>query len=166
MSKVTTAADLLDSLLPEAFQTEESAREHPAREAGRLGATPPAAAMMAISRHAAASLVKLRALVEKRGKKMTKAGARLGQLFSLVRTVAADRVYSTERSYRLTIVGVQHGIGLFILLQDVAMAARDEELAELCTALLVERRVLCANAEEALIWFAQHPDRAAQRASA
>lgn len=164
MSKVKTASDLLDTLLPEAFQTEESARAHPAREAERLGATPPSAAMVAISRHAAASLVRLRELAEKRGKKAAKAGVGLGQLFSLVRTVATDRLYSSERSYRLTIVGVQHGIGLFVLLEEVAATAGDEELAAFCASLLRERRALCAAAEDALRWFAQHPAKAARKA--
>jgi len=80
-----------------------------------------------------------------------------------VRTFAADHLLSNERSYRLTIVGVHHGFGLFLMLRDAALASGDEELAEYCASLLRERRPLCGAAEAALVWFAQHPDLALQK---
>ncbi len=163
MRKLTTAAELVDALFPEAFQTEESARAHPAREAKRLGAVRPSTAMLAISRHAEGSLSRLHALAEARGKHAAKAGGGVGHLFSLVRTFAADRLLSSERSYRLTLVGAQHGLGLFVLLHDAAVESGDLELAEYCASLLRERRPLCTAAEEALVWFAQHPALALQK---
>lgn len=161
---MSTGADLVDALFLEAFQTEESARAHPAREAKRLGAVPPAAAMLAISRHAESSLKRLRELAAARGKKTAaKAGMGIGQLFSIVRTFAADHLLSNERSYRLTVVGVHHGLGVFLMLRDAALANGDEELAEYCAWLLRERRPLCGVAEAALVWFAQHPELALQK---
>jgi len=160
----TTARDLIQTLWPEIFQTEESARTHPAREARRLGSTPPAAAMLAVSRHAQASFVELRRLAQARGHGNATSGSAIGRLFSSVRTFGSDLLLSREKSYRATLLGVHHTIGAIALLEDAAIAADDQQLADFCGKLLDERRSLAVAAEEELGWFAEHPDLAQGRA--
>jgi hypothetical protein len=160
------ASNLIAMLWPEVFQAEQSARSHSGREAKRFGHTPPASAMRAVADHAAASLVALRPLAARHGYEASTVGRILGQAISVVRTASTDLLVSSEKSYRATVLGVHHGIGVFALLEDAATACGDQPLADLCRAWLAERRALCATAEDALAWFAENPGRAMRRASA
>jgi hypothetical protein len=167
MNKTTTqASDLIDLLWPEIFQTEESARSHAAREAKRLGTSPPARAMRAVSDHAMKSLGVLQPLAAARGRAPSMLGRALGQALSVARAFGSDRLTSSEKSYRGTVLGIHHGIGAFALLEDAATASGDQQLADFCTTWLAERRALCATAEEALAWFAEHPAVATGKAHA
>jgi len=98
--KAVRASDLVNLLWPEVFQTEESARSHPAREAKRLGGSPPAAAMRAVSEHAASSLVRLQGLASERGHAPSILGRALGQAFSVARTFGSDLLMSSEKRTR------------------------------------------------------------------
>ncbi len=165
MQPSKTPQDLIRTLWPEAFQTEESARVHPEREAKRLRSVPPGVAMKAVAAHASGTLAKLKKLAEARGARQSVAATALGQFLSVARTFSSDLLVSREKSYRGTILGIHHGIGLFALLEDAALAANDEELADFCAELLAERRKLVLAAEEQLAWFAEHPESAQRRAS-
>ena len=121
--------------------------------------------MRAVSYHATKSLSSLKELAAKRGHKSSVIGRLVGQTFSVVRTFGSDLVLSTEKSYRGTILGIHHGIGVFALLEDAATAAGDQPLADFCAEWLLERRRLCVATEDALAWFAEHPDVASSRAS-
>jgi len=164
MAKPVTASTLIANLLPEVFQTEESALLHAAREADRLGATPPGRAMREISEHARRLMPELQKLAEARGHRPARRGKLLGRMFSNVRSLGADLLLSTEKSYRGTILGAHHGIGTILFLEDVAIASGDQELADFCAAWLSERKKLVDDAESDLTWFATHPDIATSRA--
>ena len=154
---------LTQSLFPEVFQTEQSAEEHCAREAKRL-VERPAAAMIAVSDHARASLTRLHAFAEKRDVRTSTVGKVVGHLFSEVRERLADHFVSSELSYRGTLLGIRHGVDLFRLLGEAAQNEGDAELAELCSSWLAARAALTANVEAQLAWFAAHPEDAMKRA--
>ena len=88
----------------------------------------------------------------------------VGHMASLVRDFGTDLFLSSEKSYRATVLGVHHGIGAIALLEDVAIASNDQELADFCAEVLLERRSLVLAAEEELAWFAEHPGVAQSRA--
>jgi hypothetical protein len=164
MKKTKKPSPLVAVLLPEVFQTEESALLHPTREANRLAGTPPAAAMLAVAEHAKESLGALRRLVEERGQPGAKAGTTLGRIFSVVRDFGTDLFLSSEKSYRATILGVRHGIGVFLFLEDAAIASGDQQLADYCAEWLAVRTKLAERIEHELAWFAEHPEVAMTRA--
>lgn len=162
--KAIGASHLIARLWPEVFQTEESARTHLAREARRLGDCPPAAAFLAVSDHAEESLDRLRMLATERGHKASMLGRVAGQAFSSVRQVSTDLLLSREKSYRASLLGIHHTIGVLALVEDAATASDDQALADFCATWLTKRRSLCAAAEEALAWFAANPAAATGRA--
>lgn len=160
-----TTSRLIKNLLPEACQTEQSAKTHCASEANRLGGAPPAAPMRDTSVHAARMLRELETLARARGVNAGRgAGRAIGRLFSAMRKISSDLVGSAEKSYRATILGMQHGRGLFLLLEDAAIASGDQELADFCGRWLTERDPIVARAEQELSWFADHPEVALTRA--
>jgi hypothetical protein len=155
---------MVATLLPELFQTEESAILHPTREAKRLGECPPATAMLAVARHAREALPKFRKLAEARGREAAEAGTTIGRVFSAVREFGVDLFLSSEKSYRGTLLGMRHGVGVVMLLGHAATVARDEELSDFCVEWLARRTQLIEDAEHELLWFAQHPEAASSRA--
>ena len=165
MTMPSRPTKLVRILFPEALQTEESALMHPAREARRLGGAAPASPMLAVTGHAKTSLVRLERLASARGQSSSRAGTLLGQLFSIVRNVTTDLVMSAEKSYRGTILGMHHGMGVFHLLEDAAIVSGDQELADFCSEWLSVRAGLIAACERELAWFAQNPDVALTRAA-
>jgi hypothetical protein len=156
---------LIHALFPEAFQSEDSANVHPAREARRLGSVAPSAPMLAVSAHARASLTQLDRLARARGYAGRRTGRVLGRAFSAVRDLTTDLMMSAEKSYRGTILGLHHGMGVFLLLEDAAIADGDQELADFCARWIETRSKLIADAERELAWFAQHPRAATVRAT-
>lgn len=164
MKKTTPIAELIAVLMPEGFQTEESAASHCSREAERLGTVGPAAAMRNVSEHAKRALPRLGELAKARGLGGAPAATVVGHTFSNVRTFFADLVVSQEKSYRGTLLGIQHGVGFFHLLEDAAVASGDQELADFCAQWVTERTELAAEVERELAWFAQNPEAALARA--
>jgi hypothetical protein len=164
MKSAKKCSSLVGVLWAEVFQTEESAFVQPKREARRLEGAPPAAAMLAVSQHAEAGLDGFRRLAENRGYKRAKAGKVIGRLFSKVRHVGTDLLISSEKSYRATILGIRHGIGVVLLLEDAAVASGDQELADYCAEWLAVRGRLAENVESELSWFAENPELAMTRA--
>lgn len=162
---MTKDTNLVAMLLPEVFQAETSAMRHPAREAERLGGAPPAEVMRAVAKHARASRTQLEDLARTRGGTATRLGGVVGRLFSIVRDRAVDAMITSEKSYRGTILGIHHGIGTMLLLEDAAVANNDQKLADFCAAWLAERTRLVAEAEAELAWFAMNPNFAMGRAT-
>ena len=156
---------LVRNLLLEAFQTEQSAKSHCAREAKRLGTTPPGTAMRAASEHASGTLGKLDAFAKARGLEGHSQGRTLGRMLSMIRELSTDLFLSEEKSYRGTLMGMQHGKGVFLFLEDTAIANGDQELADLCHTWLERRVPILADAEQDLAWFAENPEIAATRAA-
>lgn len=152
--------ELLVSLTHELFQTEHSAEVHPRREAERLGDIPPAEALRAVSAHAHEVLQELPALAKKHGLPDSFAGQAIGEFFSDMRQLLADRLIEPERSYRGTLLGIRHGVDLVALMRQVARARGNGELAEWCATWLARRQPLVDAVAAQLAWFAQFPDQA------
>ncbi len=152
--------DLLVGLFRELFQTEQSARLHPVREANRLGDVPPAAALRKVAEHAERVMAELPALAEKNQLPISGAGMMLGSLLSNCRQLVIDRIVEPERSYRGTLVGMRHGIDLVGLIGHVARAQNNSELAKWSESWLAERTPLVEAAAHELVWFAQVPEAA------
>lgn len=148
---------LLDNLSRELFQTETSAARHCAREADRLGSTPPALALRAVAEHAQKVLEQLPGLAERNGMVVSKGGKVTGELFSQLRDKLADLLIDSERSYRGTLLGCRHGLDVVRLLLQVAVVLGNDELDNFCTAWLNTRSVLVQQLEDELAWFAKHP---------
>lgn len=151
---------LKDKLCRELAQSERSATVHTRREARRLGDGAPANALLAIAEHADAQWPRFEAL---RGGKQpvgVRAGAAVGRALSRFRQLLLDKVVDVERSYRGTLLGVHHGVGLVRLLAEVAVRDGDKPLADFLAEWLAVRRELVENAEQALAWFAERPSRA------
>lgn len=157
--------ELLVGLFRELFQTERSAERHPMREAERLGDTPPAQALRAVSWHAASVLRELPALAMSANLPDSTAGRTLGELFSLIRDNVADRFIDAERSYRATLLGLRHGVDLARMIQRVADASGQVEIGGFCTRWLAAREPLVHDVEQALSWFAANPDVALHEAT-
>jgi hypothetical protein len=155
---------LIDNLSRELFQTETSAARHCVREADRLGSTPPALALRAVSDHAKKVLEQLPSLAERNGMVVSKGGIATGELFSQLRDKLADLFIDSERSYRGTMLGCRHGMDVVRLLLQVAVVLGNEELDNFCTAWLNTRSVLVQQLEEELAWFAKHPAEAVANA--
>jgi hypothetical protein len=165
MSKPTPIAKLVAILMPEAFQSEDSAVNHCGRDADRLGNVPPGVAMRDIAEHARHVLPRLGELAQSRGMSRAQAATALGRAMSNARALAVDIAMSQEKSYRGTLLGLHHGISTVLLLEDAAVVTSDQVLADFCKSWLSERTRLVADVERELAWFAQHPDAALSRAT-
>jgi hypothetical protein len=145
-------------LCRELSQSERSAIAQPRREARRLGDVPPAHALLAISEHASAMRPRLDALIETRtGGPGLELGKLVGELFSVVRHGVLDRLIGTERSYRGTLLGIDHGADIVRMLAAIAARDGDEHLALFCSEWLRDRLTLVERARGELAWFADQP---------
>jgi hypothetical protein len=147
---------LVPRLFVELFQTEKSACEHPRIEAERLGETPPAYAMLAVSAHAERTLAEIRRVAEAEALVSTSVGTFLGGTFSAFRDWFIDRALDREKSYRATLIGLRHGIDLVRLLHSASRSERRSELVEFCRAWLSQRPPLVEAAARQLDWFGAH----------
>ena len=157
---MTPLEKMFEKLCREQAQAEHSTELHPAREARRLGATPPARAFRALSDHARQLQP---AFVEALGPGHLidrVAGRLAAKIFSASRHLVLDHLTEPERSYRGTLLGLKHGVDCARLLTRVATNVGEPALARWCTQMLAERVPLLAAAEDALAWFADHPGRA------
>jgi hypothetical protein len=152
----TPEEQLLARLFVEMFQTEKSAVEHPPKEAARLGSGTPGRALLATARHAERALAALTALAEREGFERRKFGMAIGKTFSVMRSLLADRLLSQEKSYRGTVLGLQHGLDCAALTAAVAHASGRNEVAKFFERWLEERRPLVAECQRQAAWFAQH----------
>jgi hypothetical protein len=156
-------AELLEALLTEMLQTEQSALEHARKEASRLQPDAgPAQALRAVSDHAAHALRELERLADRRERGV---GRTIGSSFSAIRDRVLDRLVSREKSYRGTLLGLHHGIDCAVLTQAVAQACGRSDVAAFLTGWLEERRDLVHACQRQLAWFASHPTLAMDRAS-
>jgi hypothetical protein len=151
---------LLRNLSHELWQTEVSASQHCRREAERLGDAPPARALCRAAQHADQVLEELPALTQGRPLATSSVGGAIGKLFSEVRDTIADKLLTSERSYRGTLLGLRHGIDLVILLRESAQRAGDEKLTAFLDRWLEQRQTLVSEVAAQLAWFADAPERA------
>lgn len=162
---MSALASLYKKLCRELAQAETSAQYHPARQARQLGETPPAQAFAAIAQHAIAVWAGFEAVV---GKKTLGIGLgrEIGRLFSTTRYLTVDRWMDTQRSYRATLLGLQHGIDCGRLLAQTADRMNDRALVAWCDETLARRVELVRLADRELDWFADHPEIAVRSISA
>jgi len=147
---------LRDKLCRELAQAEHDARIHTRREAARLGDGAPGRVLLAISEHAADIEPVLAKLMGHQ-----RVGLHLARLvadaFSAARHFLFDRLIDSERSYRMTLLGLKHGIDVTRLLREVVTLTKDIALLKFCDLILVERLCLVEDAEQGLVWFAENP---------
>ncbi|HEY4056483.1 MAG TPA: hypothetical protein VGM39_07730 [Kofleriaceae bacterium] len=148
--------NLREKLCRELAQAERDAVIHTERECTRLGDVPPAARMRAISANAKHLQPRLAKLVSAKQPIGFMLGRAVGDVFSATRHYFVDRILSTERSYRATLLGLKHGLDAARLLREVARVDVDVQLAEFCDDLIAQREKLIAAAEHELAWFATH----------
>ena len=151
---------LLEHLTPELWQTETSASQHCRREARRLGDTPPARALIATAEHADAAMAEMRNLEVVQAGAKPGLGMLVGKLFSDVRESVADRMLTSERSYRGTLIGMRHGVDLVKLMLESARHERRETLVQFFERWLQRREPLVEAAANELRWFAERPEEA------
>ena len=149
---------LRDKLCRELADGEHAVRIQTRREARRLGDSAPGRALLAISEHAAEVEPLLAKLVKKSlGTHVFRA---LGDVVSKIRHAVFGRFADSEEAYRAALIALQFGADTMRLLREVVILDNDAKLIELCDRLLVERLCLIEDAEQALLWFAEHPERA------
>lgn len=148
---------LREKLCRELAQSEHDAVIQTTREARRLHVCPPAEKLRAIAAHAEHLRPRLDALMLKHQPVGLRAARVVGEVFSGLRHYLFDRMLSTERSYRATLLGVRHGIDVAWLLRDVARREEQIRLFRFCDDMIAEREPLLREAERALSWFADHP---------
>jgi hypothetical protein len=158
------AEQLVMNLVRELYQTETSAVRHCRREADRLGEVTPAQALRAISEHAAYAVQELPEICAREQLPVSGLGALTGAVFSELRDKLGDVLIQSERSYRATLLGTRHGLDLVKLVGHAADAAGKLDLESFCQSWLTTRSVLVLRAEEALVWFSQHPEEAVRQA--
>src|SRR6185295_19786823 len=129
-------------------------------ESERLAGTPPGSAMEEIALHADKQLEELAELARLRGITPAPAAQAIGRALSVMRDSLADLTTTTEQSYRVTMLGVRHGVDLVRLLRALALKAQDEALKAWTEAWLLRRTELVDAAETELTWFADNPERA------
>lgn len=170
-ASVDARCELFESLVIEAFQAEQSACDHPAREARRLGDAPPADAMRAVSEHAERTLETLADFCEQDGLR-GRAATTLGSTFSQLRDKLGDMAIDRQRSYRGTLLGLAHCIHLFELMREVVTtgglesADARQRWLYFINQWLHDRRQLMQAATLALHWFAANPAEAIEPAHA
>ena len=153
-------AHLRRKLCRELAQAEQDTYIQTVREASRLGDSLPAATLREVSAHAAHLRPRLDALLLPRQPIGIRTGRLVGRAFSVARHFFVDRVLSAERSYRATLLGIEHGLDTARLLREVAHQAEDIRLFRFCDDLIAQREPLAREATRALSWFAVHPDTA------
>ena len=87
-------------------------------------------------------------------------GRRVGEAFSALRHWLFDRMVDVERSYRGTLLGFHHGIGVVQLLREVAERECDDYMVQFCDDWFAHRLPLVEAAERELRWFAEAPTKA------
>jgi hypothetical protein len=151
---------LFESTLRELFQAERSGSRHPRVEAQRLGQGPPAAIMDEIASHASTALEELDDIARERGVRPSDDMKAIGRTLSGFRNQFADLTMTQEQSFRMTLLGVRHGIDLVRLLRELALVAHDEDLRQWSERWLLRRLDLAEQAETALEWFVANPHKA------
>lgn len=151
---------LLKGSMRELFQTETSAVKHRRREAKRNPNTPPARVLEEVSRQAERFLQELPSIAEAHELPKSAGGSGIGALLSLTRDKITDRLIRMERSYRVTLIGVRHGVDLVVLVSVAAQEAGLVELRTFCERWLEARRPLVDRLEIELEWFAKNPESA------
>lgn len=147
---------LVEKLLREIARAETQAIEHAPREARRLGATPPVAALQDIANHAASMQTRIAGVL--RAYDMVVARPSFGTTLASLRNLVVDRVHDSERAFRAALLELRHGVDVVKLLREVAHTEELFGVIRWCDDWLVVRRPLVARVEAQLTWFAIDAD--------
>lgn len=149
---------LREKLCRELAQSEHDAIIHCCREASRYGAQAPGQVLRVIADHARELRPRLDWLWRGKQPLGVRAGRVVAEIFSAVRHFAVDWMIDAERSYRATLLGLEHGLGVARLLREVFVQQQDYDALRVCDELIEGRTRLLARAADRLRWFAEHPD--------
>lgn len=154
---VSSLQRLREKLCRELAQSEHDAIIHCCGEASRYGAQAPGQVLRVIADHAREIRPRLDYLwaTQRLGLRL---GRVVGEVFSAVRHFAVDWMIDAERSYRATLLGLEHGVGVARLLREVFVHQQDYAALRVCDELIEGRTRLLARAADRLRWFAEHPD--------
>ncbi len=144
---------LLQKLIRETGRAEVQAVEHPAREAKRLGETPPVRALQAVADHASEMRTRFATLLEGHDLEVHATG--IGTTLATLRHLVVDRVMDPERAYRTALLDLRHGIEVVKLLREITRREMLFGLIRWCDDWLGARRTLVARVEAQLSWFAE-----------
>lgn len=147
---------LRNKLSRELAQSEHDAIIHCEREARRYDHQPPGQVLRAIATDARQLRPRLDAIWGKQPAGV-RAGRAVGEAFSGLRHFVLDRFLDAERSYRLTLLGLRHGLDVARLLRHVLVQQQDHPALHVCDELIERRARLLIRAEQRLRWFAEHP---------
>ena len=154
---------LLHKLIRETDRAELQAVEHPAREARRLGETPPVLALQAIADHATQMQARFAILLEGHDLEVQRSG--IGTTLATLRHLVVDRVTDPERAYRTALLDLRHGIEVVKLLREITRRELLFGLIRWCDDWMGARRTLIARVEAQLSWFTEQELLAALPAS-
>ncbi len=146
---------LLDKLLRELVRSEAHAIEHAPREARRLGAAPPVAALREVAAHAVEMRPRFDQLLD--GHNLVSAKSGIAATLSSLRHLVTDRMQDPERAYRGALLDLRHGLDVVRVLRDVARLDELFALIRWCDDWLSARRTLVARVEAQLAWFDEQP---------
>jgi hypothetical protein len=153
---------MLRGLCREVIQSETAVRLHCQHEAERLADLPPAVGLRATAAHAAQALKSLPGQGTAEQLPMSVAGAVTGTVLSAIQEAIVDRLISSERAYRNTLLGLREGVDLVRMLKELARVESEPALEAWCEKWLEARTPLVLDVEAGLAWFAQHSDQASQ----
>ena len=156
------AVRMLRGLCREVVQSETAVRLHCRHEAERLADLPPAVALRASAVHAEQALKSMPGQGTPEQLPMSIAGTLSATVLSTVQEAIVDRLISSERAYRATLLALREGVDLVRMLKELARVQSEHALEAWCTEWLKARTPLVLDAEVALAWFAQHADEATQ----
>ena len=146
---------LLDKLLRELVRCEAQALDHGAREAKKLGETPPVVALRAIAEHVDSMRERFAQVLE--GHELSVTRPAFTQALVQLRDHIVDRVHDAERSYRGALLDLRHGLDVVRVLRELARLEELFALIRWCDDWLGARRTLVARVEAQLAWFAEQP---------
>jgi hypothetical protein len=144
---------LLEKLLRELVRSESQAVDHPAREARRIGETPPVHALREVAGHAVAMRPRLQLALD--GHSLTSARGGISTTLSTLRQLVTDRLHDAERAYRSALLDLRHGVDVVRIIREVARIDEVFSLIRWCDDWLSARRTLVASVEAQLGWFAE-----------
>lgn len=161
---------LLEKLVRETVRAEAQAMEAPGREARRIGASPPVAALADIADHAERMQRRFAAMLDGHALELHLSRGTLGAPLTSLRHLVVDREVHGERAYRTTLLDLRHGVEVVKLLREITRRQVLFGLVRWCDDWLGARRTLVARAEAQLAWFSDqetldHPAPSAADAS-
>lgn len=129
--------------------------EHPAREARRIGESPPVIVLRDAAVHAMS--MRPRFLLAIEGHDLVRQRGGISATLLTLRQLVTDRMHDAERAYRGALLDLRHGLDVVRVLREVARLEELFGLIRWCDDWLPARRTLVARVEAQLGWFAEQP---------